>query len=124
MLKRSKRKNGWKQWTPAQARGELKAWDKSGLTLERFARERGVGAQRLRWWHKRLGGVAEVSAAAKPVEPVHFVPALITSSAPALAGAVFTARFPGGVTLEVADVALVPPEWLGALVKAARGAER
>ena len=33
----------------------LGAWKKSGLSIERFARARGLVPQRLYWWKKRLG---------------------------------------------------------------------
>ncbi len=32
----------------------LEAWRRSGLPLERFAKQRGLVAQRLRWWKQKL----------------------------------------------------------------------
>jgi hypothetical protein len=43
------------QWTEVEARSVLGAWKKSGLSIERFARSRGLVPQRLYWWKKRLG---------------------------------------------------------------------
>jgi hypothetical protein len=43
------------QWTEVEARSVLGAWKKSGLSLERFARARGLVPQRLYWWRKKLG---------------------------------------------------------------------
>lgn len=42
------------KWTEVEARGVLEAWRRSGLPLERFAKQRGLVGQRLRWWRKRL----------------------------------------------------------------------
>lgn len=42
------------QWSEREARDILGAWRKSGLTLERFAKDRGLVSQRLRWWLKKL----------------------------------------------------------------------
>jgi len=43
------------QWTEVEARGVLEAWKKSGLSIERYARGRGLVPQRLHWWKKKLG---------------------------------------------------------------------
>lgn len=42
------------QWTEIEARGVLEAWRKSGQSLERYARSRGLVPQRLHWWKKKL----------------------------------------------------------------------
>lgn len=51
------------KWTEVEARGVLDAWRRSGLPLERFAKERGIVAQRLRWWRKKLNRAARALAA-------------------------------------------------------------
>lgn len=38
------------KWSEVEARGVLDAWKRSGLSLERFAKQRGIVSQRLRWW--------------------------------------------------------------------------
>ncbi len=43
------------QWTEVEARGVLEAWKRSGLSIERYARSRGLVPQRLHWWKKKLG---------------------------------------------------------------------
>jgi len=43
------------QWTEIEARGVLESWRKSGQSLERYARSRGLVPQRLHWWKKKLG---------------------------------------------------------------------
>ena len=42
------------KWSEVEARGVLEAWRRSGLPLERFAKQRGLVSQRLRWWRKKL----------------------------------------------------------------------
>jgi hypothetical protein len=55
-----------------EARGVLEAWRRSGLSIEAFARGRGLVPQRLHWWRKKLGfGV--VAARSKALVPVHVV---------------------------------------------------
>jgi hypothetical protein len=44
------------QWSEHEARGILVAWRKSGLSIERFAKERGLVPQRVRWWKNKLEG--------------------------------------------------------------------
>ena len=44
-----------KRWTPEHATQLLDAADRSGLSDRGFAKRRGVDAQRLWWWRKRLG---------------------------------------------------------------------
>ncbi len=47
------------QWTEVEARGVLESLRRSGLPLERFAKERGFTPQRLYWWKKKLALAAE-----------------------------------------------------------------
>lgn len=42
------------QWTEVEGRAALGAWKKSGLSLEKFALERGLVPQRLYWWKRKL----------------------------------------------------------------------
>jgi hypothetical protein len=42
------------QWSEHEARGVLSAWRKNGQSLERFAKERGLVPQRIRWWRSKL----------------------------------------------------------------------
>jgi hypothetical protein len=44
------------QWSEHEARGVLSACRKSGLSIKQFARERGLTAQRIRWWKNKLEG--------------------------------------------------------------------
>lgn len=51
-------------WSEVEARGALSAWRKSGLSIEVFARERGLVPQRLYWWRKKLEAKGETKALA------------------------------------------------------------
>ncbi len=42
------------QWSEVEARGVLEACRRSGLTIERYAKERGLVPQRLRAWKKKF----------------------------------------------------------------------
>ncbi|WP_224245989.1 hypothetical protein [Hyalangium gracile] len=46
----------WRQWSPEKAQELLAEWRASGLSLGRFARERGLGGERLRWYFDSLAG--------------------------------------------------------------------
>jgi hypothetical protein len=48
------------KWSEVEARGVLESWRLSGLPLERFARERGFVAQRLRWWKVKFARAEKV----------------------------------------------------------------
>lgn len=62
------------QWSQHEARGVLVVWRKSGQSLERFAKERGLVPQRIRWWKAKLEGkstaivCSESSMALLPVQ--------------------------------------------------------
>ena len=60
------------QWTEIEARGALEAWKRSGMSLEAFARSRGIVPQRLHWWKKKLrfGVAAAKESALVPVRIV------------------------------------------------------
>lgn len=60
------------KWSEVEARGVLEAWKRSGLPLERFAKERGIVSQRLRWWKKKFSRAARAAAmpSAPPLLPV------------------------------------------------------
>lgn len=42
------------KWSEVEARGVLEAWRRSGMPLERFAKQRGIVGQRLRWWKAKF----------------------------------------------------------------------
>lgn len=93
------------RWREPQARRALRWWRDSGLSASAFARAHGLNAQRLLWWRKRLKPSAEPALA-----PLTFIPAEVTCAAAAA-----VVRLPGGITVELADVAAVPTGWIAAL---------
>lgn len=56
------------KWSEVEARGMLAAWEKSGLAVEDFARERGFVPQRIYYWRKRI---ADVDAKRPQLLPVN-----------------------------------------------------
>jgi len=68
------------QWSEHEARGILNAQRKSGLSLERFARERSLTPQRLRWWKAKLEG--KTTALVRSESPLALLPVKVTESAP------------------------------------------
>ena len=42
------------KWSEVEARAVLESWRRSGLSMERFARQRGFVTQRLRWWKQKF----------------------------------------------------------------------
>jgi hypothetical protein len=101
---------GRRHWSADHARGILGAWSRSGLSLSAFARQQGVNAERLRWWHKRLGDVKDKGTA------VTFIPAVVSGQRSPV-----VLRLPRGIEVEVADVTAVPPQWLAAVVRTLEG---
>ncbi len=71
------------QWSEHEARGVLVAWRKSGLSIERFAKERGLVPQRVRWWKNKLEGV---TTAIVRTQSLALLPVQATESAPAKRG--------------------------------------
>ena len=98
------------RWDATTAGRLLKAWRASGQSLVAFARERGIGSQRLYWWRKRLR-----AEAGTPIAPMAFIPATVTGAVPAARVAV---RLPGGVEVDATGTDAVPAEWVAALVRA------
>lgn len=111
-----KTRGGWKQWTEKEAREALAAWKKSGLPLVEFAREQGIGAERLRRWSKRLD---EPSAGSTKLRTaVELVPAAVKVPLVDLGlGADVSIRFPlTGPVVDILNVEAVSSEWVGNLL--------
>jgi hypothetical protein len=51
------------KWSEVEARGVLEAWRRSGMPLETYAKQRGLVAQRLRWWRHKLNRASRALAA-------------------------------------------------------------
>ena len=67
------------QWTEVEARGALEACRRSGLSIEKFARSRGLVPQRLHWWKQKLA-----SGATETPRPLALLP--VTVAEPVAAG--------------------------------------
>jgi len=65
---------------PVTTRGVLRAWRRSGHSIEGFAKERGVVAQRVRWWKNKLEGTSR--ALVRSRSPLALLPVQVTESAP------------------------------------------
>jgi hypothetical protein len=96
-----------RQWTEADARSVLADWERSGDTLEAFARSRGLVPQRLWWWRKRLREQPPETPKA-----LTFVPATVIGVEPIARAAVI--RLPHGVVIELAGAS---PSWVAALAR-------
>jgi hypothetical protein len=57
------------KWSEVEARGVLEAWRRSGQSLESFAKQRGLVAQRLRWWKAKFENVETALATTTPAMP-------------------------------------------------------
>jgi hypothetical protein len=66
------------QWSEHEARGVLTAWRRSGQSLERFAKERGLVPQRIRWWKNKLEGKALAMAGSQSLA---LLPVQVTQAA-------------------------------------------
>lgn len=110
-------RGGWKQWTEEQARQTLAAWEKSGLPLGAFAKQQGIGAERLRWWRNRLNKPTGASKK-QGTTTVQLVPAAVKVPLVDLGfGADVSIRFPlTGPVVDIMNVRAVSSEWVGNLL--------
>lgn len=103
------RRSGWRQWTAEEARQALREWRASEAPLETFARQRGLTAQRLRWWRDRLSDWKGAGPGEASLAPV------VITGTPVVRSAAVTLRA-GDLVVEVADVEAVPAGWLSAFM--------
>ena len=110
MAKRRSSPSRRTHWTESDARRVLAEWERSGHTLEAFARSRGLVPQRLAWWRKRLRtSQSETSAA------LTLVPATVIDTAPvASTGHAVMIRLAHGIVIELDGA---PPSWIAALAR-------
>lgn len=104
-------------WTADEARAVLGRWEDSGESGASYARSIGVVPQRLFWWRKRLGGVADRGGVrSATLAPVQVRPAtLVALCAPVVV------TTPAGVRIEVGEVDAATAAWVVAVLG---GAER
>jgi hypothetical protein len=71
------------KWSEVEARGVLEAWRRSGLPLDRYARQRGFVPQRLHWWKEKFAArerfARESSSVQSPTAAL--LPVSVTSGA-------------------------------------------
>ena len=91
------------RWTAVLARQILAEQERSGLTVEAFARSRGWNSNRLWWWRKRLGPQQAAMPALLPVRVVDRAEAPSAAGVEVLLRSGHTLRF----TTAVDVVALV-----------------
>ena len=82
------------QWSEHEARVVLHAWQVSGQSIERFATQRGLTPQRLRWWKNKLEGPAEP----KRAKGVSLVPVRVVEST---RGTPIQIMLPNGLSIRV-----------------------
>jgi transposase-like protein len=107
MAKRASAASPRRHWTEADARRVLAEWERSGDSLEAFARSRGLVPQRLAWWRKRLRAARPQTTTA-----LTFIPAAVIGAAIAHPAAVI--RLPNGMVIELEGVS---PTWVAALAR-------
>jgi transposase-like protein len=95
-----------RHWTEADARRVLDDWERTGGTLEAFARSRGLIPQRIWWWRKRLRDRPTAHTG------LTLVPATVIGAEPADPAAVI--RLPHGIAIELTGAS---PSWVAALAR-------
>jgi len=67
-------------WSEHEARAVVGAWRRSGLSVEKFAEQRGLVPQRIYWWRKKL---EQPLKAVKPDTALALLPVQVAKSSPA-----------------------------------------
>ena len=70
------------QWSEHEARAVINAWRRSGLSVERFAEERGLVPQRIYWWRKKLEGPAKPDTKAVSTTSLALLPVQVSQTKP------------------------------------------
>lgn len=98
---------GWEQGSQV-----VREWQRSGLSLTEFARRRGIGAHRLRYWHERIERSAQSADEVDGAGATQFVPGVVVG----LGSSQLRVHLPHGVIVEATTAEEVAPEWLAAVV--------
>jgi hypothetical protein len=107
MAKRPSAASRRRHWTEAEARRVLADWERSGDSLEAFARSRGLVPQRLAWWKKRLRTPRPETSTA-----LTFIPAAVIGAGTADPAAVI--RLSHGIVIEIDGAS---PAWVAAFAR-------
>ena len=86
-------------WTAAQAGAVLDRIERSGLSIKRFAREHGLGVERLYRWKRRLA-----RGSSGPASRPGFAEVTIRPSAPVPA---LEIELPGGIALRISGASRI-----------------
>jgi hypothetical protein len=112
------------RWTADRAVRLLEEWKASGVSLARFARERGFNNQRLRWWKDRLAQSHDGRRLGREVPAALKFAAMVPSSRNVGAWAVTNAACvvigAEEIRIEIHDMTSVSPTWLKEVVRALR----
>jgi len=98
------------RWSWAQGSKVIGEWRRSGLSMSEFARTRGLGTQRLRYWRDRL----EANGDEHNAGTQRFVPGIVVGAAASR----ISVHLPRGVVVEATTVGEVEPAWVAELVVA------
>ena len=113
---------GRRPWSEKQGRQVLDAWEASGKSLPKFARQAGLVPQRVYWWKERLGrGEARESSLARSAPAPVFVPVTVRPAAEHRGPALVVVAS-DGVRIEVAEIDATSAAWVAALVQTLREA--
>ena len=104
------------RWTSEVARQALEEWRASGLSLEAYARRRGVVAQRLRWWRKQLGMEVE-----GPRVRATLLPVTVRGAVEEGVGAAVVLVVKDAGRLEIREMSSPTAAWVGELLTTLRG---
>jgi len=106
-----KPKSGERNWSEAEARRVLAAWEDSGLSMRAYAMRERLCPRRLYWWTKRLA--AGERGRRGDEQAVRFVPGIVKVAVPRLKlGPAITVRVGASATMEIVDPKAVPAGWI------------
>jgi hypothetical protein len=105
------------RWTSEVARQELGQWRASGLPLEAYARQRGLVAQRLRWWRQQLG---VDNVAPRPRVRPRWLPVTVRTGATDAADTAVVVELDGVGRLQVREVSSATAAWVGVVLATMR----
>jgi hypothetical protein len=103
-----------RRWSWQQGSKVIREWRRSGLSITVFARERGLGPHRLRYWRDRVEAAGEgTQALVRRAEP-KLVPGVVVATGISR----ISVHLPRGVVVEAATTGDVEPTWLAELTAA------
>lgn len=112
------KRNKTARWTGATAKRILDEWAASGESLGAFSRRRGVQAQRLSWWRKRLGWTP-VARGSTPARTASLAPVTVVGGpqSPTMSAAA-TIELGHSIRVEVHTLDRTSAAWVATLARA------